>query len=426
MTTYLVNFTNISTTPISLGEGDVDITSTDIALFGRTRLEYGELLNESLLHILENFSCPESEIDPNTPNLDRTIDDLLINPVLGQFWHNTTTGTIHFWDGEYWIPLRRGDDMAANWGQVANGELLPRPVSPTSGYVFPYEECIWSVSPAQYVAPFSVATCTTDLETSQVTMEYFVDDETSIAGTANYLIIGIRYNTDVDVVEISPTPTPSVTPPPTNVPGSPTPTPPPSASGTPPPPSPTRTPTRTPPVTPTRTPTRTPPVSPPPTPTPTPSTTPPSQNVWSDTEWRVEAFDQTTLGNARAQVQMFSDGTARGRAFNNTLGWVVRVNEDWHSGAPTASDPGQFEVRLRIKSGDAPEPGSPAPNVWTRLDSNIQWQISVQGPAGQGPQQRKAAEWYIDVRRNPTAGPAEGIVTKLVTVEANATGPNLL
>ena len=219
MANYQVDFTDIRTSPIAISEGDINNTSTDVTLFGRIRLEYGELLNESLLHLLENFACPEEPTLPGTPALDDALDDLLANPTTGQFWYNSTTGVLNAWDGSFWVPFRTVDDIAANWGSIGHGEQLPKPVSQTTGHEFDYDECIWSVSPALYEGGFTAMSCGTDAAAT-VTMEYRLKgDGTKLNGVANYLIIGIKGNSNLGLPTQppglpgeSPTPTPTVTP----------------------------------------------------------------------------------------------------------------------------------------------------------------------------------------------------------------------
>jgi hypothetical protein len=256
MGNYIVDFTNINVSPITIEEAGLDVTSTDISLFGRIRLEYGELLNESLLHLLENFACPEDPLDPGNPDLATSHETIFENPTEGQFWFNSTTNILYSYDGTGWVPLRGVEDVAANWGTIGSGEQLPKPVSPTTGYEFDYEECIWSVAPAAYESSPAGMNCYTDSE-ANVTMEY-INQGSTYEGHVNYLIIGVRGNNNLGE-QVTPPPLPGATPTPTITPSttfgaSPTPT-----------------------ITPTNTPNATPVISPPSTPdiTPTPSPIPP-------------------------------------------------------------------------------------------------------------------------------------------------------
>ncbi len=267
MSDYNVKFTDTNKTPILVEQDAQKSTETDLVLFGRSFLEYGEQLNENLVKILENFACSEMAAPPEAgdwPDTDLTVNETLTEPLEGQLWYNTTKQALYNYNGTMWIPLVTGSDYAANWGQVTDGTLLPRPVA-QNGYVFPYSECIWIVSPAGHGGRFDYMACTTD-EDAQVLMRYrLLGDDTLTSGTANYLIIGIRGNTNngtivVDPpIYVEPSPTPGA---------SPTPAP---SSTRPPTPTPTNTRTATPTISLTRTPVPSASRTPPPTPSPRPA-----------------------------------------------------------------------------------------------------------------------------------------------------------
>lgn len=240
-----------------------------------------------------------TSIHPVSPNLSQTTDGILSNPTEGQFWHNKDNNHIYVYDGGRWLPIMNRSDYAANWGQIEHGQTLPKPVG-ADGYVFDYDECIWSTSPA-ILGKFDNFIYFAD-ENGLVTAQYRpLGSSTFVNGTVNYIIIGIRGNANAGIIIPPPLPsvTPTVTP---SIGASPTPPPTPGVTPTPQPtatpiPSPASTPaaTSTPAVTPTATPapgvtptstppvtqTSTPPVTPTstqmvtPTPTKTPSPTPP-------------------------------------------------------------------------------------------------------------------------------------------------------
>lgn len=291
MTEYDVNYTEKNKSPIIIQDGSKD-KSTDVELFGREFLEYGQQLNEDLLHLLENFAAPEADgstLFDASPDTTVTYDDILTQPTRGQLWYNTSRQKFYYWNETKWFPITNRGDYAANWGIISDGMSLPKPVSATTGYVFDYEECIWSVSPAAIPGKYDYLTCATD-DSALVTMKYrFVGSPDLQSGLVNYLIIGIRGNvnhgTNVSPpLPITPTPTPTptttLTPTVTLTPSH-TPTPPPTSGVTlsaTPTPTTTRTPTPTPTTTPTNTPPNTPPATsagPAPTPTSTPPNTPP-------------------------------------------------------------------------------------------------------------------------------------------------------
>jgi hypothetical protein len=254
---YTINFTDKRKTPIIIDDTDID-TSTDIALFGRNRLTYGEQLQENLLHILENFSCPEDPLFPGNPDLSKASNNAFQHITIGQGWYNSTNSTLYYYDGTYWMPLAAEQSIAANWGIIADGQYLPNPVSAITGQIFSYVHCVYIVSPQTFPQTIDYMICKADAN-GLVTMKYRISGTDSIiGGVANYLIVGIAGNIN------QPAPTVAVTLTPT-----PTPT---SSSGT----SHTPTPTITPSTTPvsTTTPTPTPTTSVGTSITPVPSVTP--------------------------------------------------------------------------------------------------------------------------------------------------------
>ena len=276
MTDYLVRFTDINTTPITVPEDTVNRDDLGLPLFGRIFQNYGQDVNENLLNLLENFACPESPLTTNlydaVPDLNETSKTQLSEPIVGQFWYNSTRGVVYHFDGIAWIPIPLRGSYAANWGQIVHGQQLPRPVN-QQGYMFPYAECIWSVSPASINGSVDMMNCNTDAN-ALVTMQYrYTNTTTMVNGIANYLIIGITGNTNEGIIippiqpsptptaTVSPTPPVTPTPQPSSTPVA-TPTPTPTITSS---PTPTVTNTPVPSVTPTRT--STPIVSPTPTPT---------------------------------------------------------------------------------------------------------------------------------------------------------------
>ena len=88
--TYYIYYTDASTGAIAIpiAKSSLDQTTIDIALVGKTRLEYGGIFNENLLHLLESFASESA--DRLTPDQTKTYLQLLDNPVVGQFWYNKT------------------------------------------------------------------------------------------------------------------------------------------------------------------------------------------------------------------------------------------------------------------------------------------------------------------------------------------------
>ena len=82
---YTIDKSDAGKTPIVVNDGTVD-TSTSIGLIGKNYTRFGEILNENLLHLLENFS---SGTAPN-------------NPTEGQLWYDTTNSRLMLYDGQWY------------------------------------------------------------------------------------------------------------------------------------------------------------------------------------------------------------------------------------------------------------------------------------------------------------------------------------
>ena len=213
MANYNIRYTDPNLGNIEVAETDIN-TDFSVNFPGRIRLEWGQFVNENFLNLMENFACPEDLAVTNETIPDHNQSDgKLLNPVKGQLWYNSTREALYSYDGSKWQPYSiSGDNYAANWGQVLDGEQLPLPVT-SDGYEFTYEECIWSVSPFNFADVSAQMVCYTDLNDSQVTMQYVSKTLNSvISGVANYLIVGIKGNTNLgENISIPPVTTPEPT-----------------------------------------------------------------------------------------------------------------------------------------------------------------------------------------------------------------------
>lgn len=263
---YVIYYTNLDQGTIQIQKSALITDELDIALIGKTRLEYGEIFNENLLHVLEHFACPEEPGNPGHPDLNRAYGTLLENPTTGQIWYNKTQNKPFVYTSiGTWRPLSSINDIGGNSGVIAHGQFLPLPIG-QDGYNFAIDECTWTVSPFNIPSEIDFMHCFSD-PVAKVTMQYRLEGQIAINdGYANYQILGIRSNTNIGTIgcqsSLAPTSTPI---------GSPTPTPTPTMTVT-------ITPTITPTVTVTATATITPTVTLSATPatsvTPTPTNTP--------------------------------------------------------------------------------------------------------------------------------------------------------
>ncbi len=82
---YKINNT-FGTQIVSLADGTLDTTTTDLALFGKGYAGFGEKLNENLVKLLENFN------NTSAPS----------NKITGQIWYDQTNKQINVYTGTKW------------------------------------------------------------------------------------------------------------------------------------------------------------------------------------------------------------------------------------------------------------------------------------------------------------------------------------
>lgn len=195
---YSVRHTNPNNGSINV-QDTVEDVSTDIVLFGRKKLEYGEAMNSNLLHILENFACFARDVFDEFPDvtqtstLSDTAKQILTNPVDGQLWYNKTINRMYVYDikRQIWNKLVTKGDIAIGAGSLLSGEVVPLPISDT-GETFSQTDCVWIISANNLPSGYETVTCTYD-ESRIITCEYTMGGSTHLA-QADYFIVGIRGN----------------------------------------------------------------------------------------------------------------------------------------------------------------------------------------------------------------------------------------
>ena len=112
---YKINNT-FGTLLVTLADGTIDTTTTDIALFGKGYAGFGERLNENLVKLLENFA------DTSSPQ----------NKQKGQLWYDSLSNQINVWNGSKWKPVGSSTNSSSSptnahlgdtWFDTANNQL---------------------------------------------------------------------------------------------------------------------------------------------------------------------------------------------------------------------------------------------------------------------------------------------------------------
>lgn len=95
------------TTLVEIGDGLTDTAASSITFIGKNVVNYGELQNENMLHILENFA-----FDSSPPN-----------PLTGQLWFDTDTNNLKFYNQDSWKTLASLTYSASSSAASAQGNL---------------------------------------------------------------------------------------------------------------------------------------------------------------------------------------------------------------------------------------------------------------------------------------------------------------
>jgi cytoskeletal protein CcmA (bactofilin family) len=104
--TVTINKTD-GTVLTTIADGAVDTSSTNIALIGRLYRNYGELINENMVKLLENFASTSS---PSTP-------------IIGQIWYDKAAETIKVYRDTGFVPLARINSSSAEPSNPGTADL---------------------------------------------------------------------------------------------------------------------------------------------------------------------------------------------------------------------------------------------------------------------------------------------------------------
>lgn len=103
---YQINKTDgtiVSTVP----DGQVDQSSTDLSLIGKNYSGFGEIFNENLIKLLENFASA----------------DLPLHPIRGQIWFDTSENRLKVYNGTEFIPVSSATISGTQPQTLGSGDL---------------------------------------------------------------------------------------------------------------------------------------------------------------------------------------------------------------------------------------------------------------------------------------------------------------
>ena len=129
---YKINNT-FGTQIVSLADGTLDTTTTDLALFGKGYAGFGEKLNENFIKVLENFN------NTSAPT----------NKITGQLWYDQTNKQINVYTGAKWKPVGSTTNSATSPTNAVQGDMW---LDTSNTQLYVYSGSAWTL-----VGPTTVA-----------------------------------------------------------------------------------------------------------------------------------------------------------------------------------------------------------------------------------------------------------------------------
>lgn len=189
---YTVDYSTSSKTAIVVNDGTVD-TTTSLSLIGKNYTNFGELLNENLLHMLENFA------NASAPT----------NPTEGQLWYDTANSVLKLYDNGQWytmgapagttrIEYRNRQDTAGVYHKTIELIVDNNIVSITTD-----DTTVWTPHATEYLEDGTTA-LTTQFATIQAGIQMNSTANYKFRGTATsaeYADLAERYAADAEYEE---------------------------------------------------------------------------------------------------------------------------------------------------------------------------------------------------------------------------------
>jgi hypothetical protein len=129
---YKINNT-FGTLLVTLPDGTIDTSTTDLTLFGKGYAGFGEKLNENFVQLLENFN--------NTSAPD--------NKIQGQLWFDQTNKQINVYTGAKWKPVGSTTNSTSSPTNAVQGDLW---FDTANNQLYVYTGSVWTL-----IGPTSIA-----------------------------------------------------------------------------------------------------------------------------------------------------------------------------------------------------------------------------------------------------------------------------
>jgi len=122
---YEINNT-FGTKLVTLKDGTIDTTTTDLALFGKGYAGFGEKLNENFVKLLENFS------NTSSPSYK----------IKGQIWYDQTNNQMNVYTGSKWKPVGSTTNSTTSPSSAVTGDMW---WDTTNSQLYVYSGSAWTL-----------------------------------------------------------------------------------------------------------------------------------------------------------------------------------------------------------------------------------------------------------------------------------------
>jgi hypothetical protein len=129
---YKINNT-FGTLLVTLPDGTIDTSTTDLTLFGKGYAGFGEKLNENFVQLLENFN------NTSAPG----------NKIQGQLWFDQTNKQINVYTGAKWKPVGSTTNSTSSPTNAVQGDLW---FDTANNQLYVYTGSVWTL-----IGPTSIA-----------------------------------------------------------------------------------------------------------------------------------------------------------------------------------------------------------------------------------------------------------------------------
>ena len=164
---YKINNT-FGTLLVTLADGTIDTTTTDLTLIGKGYAGFGEKLNENIVKLLENFN------NTSAPS----------NKITGQLWYDQTNKQINIYTGTKWKPVGSTTNSGTSPANAVQGDMW---FDTTNTQLYVYTGSAWTLIGPTTVAGSGVTAMITET----------VQDNTGVNKT---ILKGVQGDTVVCIV----------------------------------------------------------------------------------------------------------------------------------------------------------------------------------------------------------------------------------